>query len=462
MTLQSIGTAPDLTVPSALNLSGAANDKVRSDVTIGNVGASALSGDFLYLYSDGAFAARQSISLAAGATQVVVDPYTNLGNGALLDGPIRFRIATGAAGDLVSAVRSLRILPNGGSCGYSERGLSGANSLGANASATLFLGARDADVSVFGIYSPNGGTGTLTLLAPDGTVRGTRAFDLVQNASLVFNPAASAFGVAAEPGDVIRVAVTQGAVQPYAHILDATSRDVAESTPAFASDDVVFPMVGTVIGASGLSFITDVFLSNPGTTAANLSIAYYPYLVQGVPLVAPLTLAPGESRVLQSFLSEVFGITSGQGSILIASSAPIAAAARIAARSVAGDYAGFAPGIPGPSGIANASAIFLGLPQTGVRRTNLVLYNRGFAGTIQITGYRADGTATQTTPFAIGDHVSARIESVFEKLGVSNQPGGRIRVDVPEGMNLYAWTAEVDGVTGDVDLAAQDRTLPLQ
>ena len=30
-------------------------------------------------------------------------------------------------------------------------------------------------------------------------------------------------------------------------------------------------------------------------------------------------------------------------------------------------------------------------------------------------------------------------------------------MDVPPGMNVYAWTAEVDRITGDVDLAAKDR-----
>jgi streptogramin lyase len=457
MTLQTIGTAPDLTVPSALNGSGAANNEVRSDVTVANVGSTAITGDFLYLYSPGSFAARTPLTLAAGATQVFPDAFGALGNGTLLSGPVRFRAASGPAENLVASVRSLRVLPSGGTFGYSERGQNAANAIGANGSATVFLGARDDDVSVLGIYSANAGTGTLTLVAPDGTVRGTRAFDLVQNASLEFNPAASAFGVDTEPGDVVRIAVSQGSVQVYAHILDATSRDVAESTPAFTSNDSVFPTVGTVIGAGNLSFITDVFLSNPGTAAANVSLAYYPFLVEGEPLVQSLTLAPGQSRVLQSFLSELFGITSGQGSILIASDAPIAAAARIAARSAAGDYAGFAPAIPSSGGVDGASATFVGLPQIGFRRTNLVLFNRGIAGTINVTGFLADGSPTDAISLEIGDHVSSRIGSVFAALGVPSLAGGRIRVDVPPGMNLYAWTAEVDGVTGDVDLAAKDR-----
>jgi hypothetical protein len=216
-------------------------------------------------------------------------------------------------------------------------------------------------------------------------------------------------------------------------------------------------MVGTVVGAGNLSFITDVFLSNPGTAAADISISYYPFLVSGAPLVQSLTLAPGESRVLESFLSELFGITSGQGSLLLTSSSPVAAAARVAARSPAGDYAGFAPAIVGSAGVSGASATFVGLPQIGARRTNLVLYNRGIAGTINITGFRADGSPTATLPLEIGDHVSTRLGSVFPSLGVPTQAGGRIRMDVPPGMNVYAWSAEVDGVTGDVELAAKDR-----
>jgi hypothetical protein len=53
--------------------------------------------------------------------------------------------------------------------------------------------------------------------------------------------------------------------------------------------------------------------------------------------------------------------------------------------------------------------------------------------------------------------VSTRIGSVFPALGVPSQAGGRIRVDVPPGMNVYAWAAEVDGVTGDVELLPKDR-----
>ena len=37
-------------------------------------------------------------------------------------------------------------------------------------------------------------------------------------------------------------------------------------------------------------------------------------------------------------------------------------------------------------------------------------------------------------------------------MGVTNQAAGRIRVDVPAGMNVYAWTARIDGLSGDLEI----------
>ena len=54
----------------------------------------------------------------------------------------------------------------------------------------------------------------------------------------------------------------------------------------------------------------------------------------------------------------------------------------------------------------------------------------------------------------LGDHAAGRLNSVFASLGVADQAAGRIRVDVPVGMNVYAWTVQVDGFSGDLEIAA--------
>jgi streptogramin lyase len=454
LNLQSVGAETDRSVPVATSSAGPADSRIRIDLTLSNKGTSAIGGEALYMYSPGSFASRATFNVQPGDTQVLTDAFGNIGTAAAVaNGAVRVRTLTGTADDLEVSVRSLRIVPGGATFGYALAGASAAESLGEGSATTLFTGARSTEVSVLGLYSPGGGAGTLTLVAPDGTVRGTRAFDVVSNIREEYNPAASAFGVDPEAGDVIRVSVTSGAVQAYVNVLDLGTIDVATSVAVGAGTSFVIPIAGTVVGVGGMSFVSDLYLSNPGSSgSAQVSITYSPIAGSGPTQTQTVTLPAGTSQALLDFLPSLFGITSGQGAVLLSSNAPIAAAARVASRIEAGDYGGFAAAIPGSSGIQNASAIAIGLPQTSERRTNLLLYNGGAEGSITVTGFRTDGTQVGPISVALGAQESGRLNSVFAALGVPNQEGGRIRIDVPAGMNVYAWTAEVDGQTGDVDL----------
>ena len=257
-----------------------------------------------------------------------------------------------------------------------------------------------------------------------------------------------------EPGDVVRVSVTAGSLQAYVNILDTGTLDIANSLPVAARTDAVIPNAGEVLGGGDKSFVSDLFLSNPDPEkTAQVSVAFYPYLVTGSPSVATVSLAPGESQTIANFLPTLFGVSTGQGAFLITSDIPVASAARRASRYVTGDFAGFAPTIDGASGLNGASAAAIGVPQTATRRTNLLLYNRGLAGSVTVTGFRSDGTLAGSIAVPLGDHTSGRLNSVFSALGVADQAAGRIRIDAPEGMNVYAWTAEVDGFTGDLEIA---------
>ncbi len=304
------------------------------------------------------------------------------------------------------------------------------------------------------MYSPAGSRGVLTLQGADGAIRGVRPFNLAANIREEFNPAASAFGVEPQPGDVVRVSVEAGSLQPYVNVVDLGTVDVAAFVPVLAAADSVIPNAGTVVGAGDRSFVSDLFLSNPDAVAtAEVSLAYYPYLATGPPILATVSLAPGASRAIPDFLPELFGLTAAQGALLVTSTVPVATGVRIAARSAPGDYGGFASAIDGASGLSGGSAIAVGLPQTAALRSHLLLYNRGLPGSITVTGFRADGSQAGQFTLEIGDHAVTRVNSVFTAFGITNQPGGRIRIDVPDGMNVYVWTAEVDGHTSDVDLA---------
>jgi streptogramin lyase len=452
--LQSVGGANDVSVPVASSAAGPSNNRIRIDITLANTGTGAIAGDAYFMYSPGAFASRVNYTLAPGETQVLADAFGNVGNALdLANGSVRIRAITGNAADLHAIVRSSRVTPNGAAYGYSIGALPTTRSVEPGEAPILFTGARETEVSILGLYTQEGAAGELTLVAPDGTVRGVRPFHLAVNTREEYNPAALAFGVDAEPGDIVRVAVSSGSLQPYVNILDLGTYDVATSLPVLPFDDAIVPNAGILVGANDTSFVTDLFLSNPSASEQHVSITYYPLYSGGPPQTEDVTLAPQQSTAIESVLLELFGVTSGQGSLFLDSTAPIASAIRVGARTAGADYAGFVASVPGSAGVAGASAVAIGLPQTNYRRTNLLFFNRGVEGSVTITGFRADGTQAGTVEVPLADHAPGRLNSVFAGFGLTNQPGGRIRMDVPSGMNVYAWTVEVDTITGDVDLA---------
>jgi hypothetical protein len=333
--------------------------------------------------------------------------------------------------------------------------LSSAASLNKGATRTLFTGNRASEAPVFGLFSPTGGQATATLLAPDGTVRGTRALSLASNIAEEFNPAASAFGVSSEPGDVIVVSVTSGALQPYVNVLDTGSFDLASSLPVAATKDAVIPNLGTVIGIGDTSFVSDLFLSNSDTAnPANLTVSFFPAGSSDPPLTATLSLAPGASQVIEDVLGTLFSITDGQGALLVSCDVPVAVSSRVAARHPEGDYATFVAALDGSQSVPDAGTVTaFGVTENPTRRTHLLLFNRGSAGTVTITGYDAQGNQIGTLSVDMAAQQAVRVNSVMEQLGATDPNPGRISVTPDSGMVLFAETAAVDADTGDVEIA---------
>ena len=450
LTLQSIGSAADLTVPVALQFGTPPGPGVAIDLTLFNRGTAPLSVDALYLFSPAAFAQRVTVTVAPGATVLVPDAFKDTSsNSALMIGPVRFSVTSGNAADLVASVRSSRRETDGSSFGFSMPAAPSAEILGTGATATLFCGARSAETSILGVFSPAGGSGTATLIAPDGTVRGTRTITLAANIAEEFNPAASAFGVAPEVGDVVRITVSSGSLQPYVEIFDTGSGDVAAVLPAAGTTDAVIPNVGEVG-----TFVSDLFLSNTSSTdAAQVRVTFAPLSSTGIPALADLTLPPGGSRVVSDVLPSLFGVSSGQGTLGIESTVPIAAGYRVASRREDGDYAGFATALSGGEAIpGGAAALAIGVPQTATRRTHLLLYNRGAPGTVTVIGYDADGNEIGRLALPVAASESTRVNSILAAFGATPRPVGRIRVETTAGMQVYAMTAEVDADTGDLDI----------
>jgi streptogramin lyase len=455
LVLQTIGNASDLTTPVAVTL-GILGPRIKTDITLFNRGSAPISGDILFLYSPAAFAAKKSFTVAPGETQLLSDALQGSSSDLVaLFGPVRLNITSGAAGDLAATVRSSRVLDDGSTFGFSIPALSAAGSLTQGSTRVLFTGARPSEISVFGLFSPSGAQATASLLAPDGSVRGTRKFSLASNIAQEFNPASSAFGVPTEPGDVIVITVTSGSLQPYVNVLYAGSGDVAMSLPVTPTRGAVIPNLGTLIGIGDVNFVSDLLLANPDlTNPANVTVSYFPLGTSGSPLVSTLNLAPGASQEIEDALGTLFSVTAGQGALIVSSDVPVAVSSRIAAQQSQGDYATFSAALDGGDTIADGGTrTAFGVPQTAARRTHLFLFNTGSAGTVTVVGYDASGNAVGQLSVDIGETEAVRINSVMEQLGAPDQAVGRITVTAAPGMRVYAQTAQVDAGSRDVEIA---------
>ncbi len=453
--LQTVGSASDLSVPVAATR-GILGPRIKTDITLYNRGSAPISGDILFLYSPAAFAARSSFTVAPGETQLISDALMGASSDlAALFGPIRLSVTSGEPADLAASVRTYRPRDDGSSIGFSIPALSAADSLGQGATRVLFTGSRSSELSVFGLFSPSGAQATARLVAPDGTVRGTRAFSLTSNIAEEFNPAATAFGVPTEPGDVIVVSVASGSVQPYVNVVDGGSGDVATSLPVAPTRDAVIPNLGTLVGFGDTSFVSDLLLANPDPeNAASVTITYVPLGSGDTPPAATASLGPGESRVIEDVLGTLFGVSAGQGALLVSSGAPVAASSRVASRRGEGDYATFAAALDGAEAIPDGgTATGFGIAQTAVRRTHLVLFNRGAAGTVTVVGYDPLGSEIGTLSVDVSAGEATRINFVMEQLGASDLATGRIAVTAAPGMQVYAETAQADAATGDIEIA---------
>jgi streptogramin lyase len=453
VTFQSIGASSDLTVPVAAEFGVSPGERIVTQSTLYNRGSSPITVDALYLYSPGSFAARVTNVIGPGQTLFLPDTFgDSSSNSRVAFGPVRFQVTSGNAGDLLASVRSARILDDGSSYGFAMPALSAGDTLGAGAARTLFTGIRDSEVSIFGVFSPTGADATAVLVAPDGTVRGTRRFQMAANGSQEFNPAASAFGASPEPGDVIRVTVATGSLQPYVNVYDTGDIDVAASLPVAASGN------GTLLGVTNArlgqsSYVTDLFLANPDPgRAASVTLSLFPSGLSGAPRLASVSVPAGGTLIVPDVLTGLFSF-SGEGAVLYSSDVAISVSARVASRRPEGDYGTFESSLALSDGIpAGGARETVGAPQTATRQTDLLLFNGGDATSVTLVALGDNGAETGRITIPIAAQSAVRVSAPVGNLG-GNGPAGRLRVEAPAGSQVTAAAEQIDLGTGDLEIA---------
>jgi hypothetical protein len=221
--------------------------------------------------------------------------------------------------------------------------------------------------------------------------------------------------------------------------------------PAAASLEAYFPTAGSFPGEER-SFFSDLLIANPGNATASLTVRFFP-LGSPVPIARSVSLPAGSSLVYEDVLPTLFGLPFGQGAISIVSDAPVTAALRVMSRLPDGDYSGFAPALASGESVPAGGSLAFGLQQTESRRSHLLLFNAGAAGVATVVGFDGAGSEVGRLDLPLAAGEAARVNAVFNALGVGEIPGGSIRVMAAPGMRLFAQTAELDTVTSDPEYA---------
>ncbi len=102
-------------------------------------------------------------------------------------------------------------------------------------------------------------------------------------------------------------------------------------TASPGSRAATLPVAGHIVGATGTTFVTDVAVENPTAQAVSATLVFSPSGGEA-PLEAPLSLAPGEARLLADVVDSEFGANNALGSLRVETEGSPPAALRVAGR----------------------------------------------------------------------------------------------------------------------------------
>ena len=443
-TLLPAGNTTDLVVPVAI---GSKNDVIRTDFTI--YAGKAPSGAVITTFYGSPVPPPPSRAFTIGpsTTLTVSDAlgasHLNVGDAF---GSVVLTPTVVDAPNAQAISRTYFVRGDGGTYGFTLEAQRAGSGLAPGSAGTLFLQTQPGEISILGIFSPTGATGTATLHGADGAIRGSFQYFLPANNRQESNPAFAAFGVDAEPGDYVTFDVASGELFPYATLFEATG-DEAVGLPVQAAADFVFPVAGSApTGKPGQTAVSDLLFANPSTAqTAVVKLDFFP--ASGASPSESVVTVPAGGTAVVAYHDPSLGF----GTVVVKSSLPIDGTARFANRTAAGDFASTAR----PVIAASVSGRYLVSSDTRLHRT-LFLYNRGAAGTVLLTFRDAHG-AIGKLQLPIGDHRLLVFGNVEAHVGSA---GGRIEYSGSSGTALYGWLAATENVTGDSDALEALATTP--
>jgi hypothetical protein len=188
--------------------------------------------------------------------------------------------------------------------------------------------------------------------------------------------------------------------------------------------DIIVPAAARGAGSGGSLWLTRLYIRNTGSSSAAVTLYWLERSQNNAnPDSQGLSIAAGETRVLDDVIFDSFGLSSAGGAIGITSDQPLVVTAAILNTAGGSEYGQGFDGIPVSTAItAGNSSSAVGLKHDNDFRTNVYLVDAtGSGSTARINILNTSGNVVASKSYNLGPY-TARLDSLdtFAKASFSN------------------------------------------
>lgn len=218
---------------------------------------------------------------------------------------------------------------------------------------------------------------------------------------------------------------------------------------------IVFPSIGTITGADGARWSSDLHLHNPHDVPVGFRLRF---VTRGAIREHRYSVQPGESAKLTAIAESFFGMPQQLGALWIIYDQTFPPAARIVTRRRPGSARGIHTDPLGRSDAADGDRsrsrlLISGFEAEAGERINLSIVNFGHGpaeATVRLIDARGDATGQPYTT-RIEEEQSYVIVDLLDKLTTDVPEAGAVEIDIAKGL-VAAQLSIVDSATGSADV----------
>lgn len=213
--------------------------------------------------------------------------------------------------------------------------------------------------------------------------------------------------------------------------------------------EIFVPAAARGAGAAGSTWVTDLYLFNPGVTTVSADLYWLPRDADnsGASPVS-FTLAGGETLVLADVILNTFGLDEGAGAFRVVATGTLVVNSRIYNLSGSATFGQGFEGVPATAALAAGSSTdVVGLSEGSSFRTNVFAVNTGATtASIDLELRDANGTTLASRSYDLPPY--AAFYRNITDLGVSSFDAGTLHAEVTAGSAMVVGS-KVDNASGD-------------